>query len=61
MHAILSRIPTKDALHRRLPAIAGFTFGVAVTLCAGALFSVIYTGQGLSHVPVEIPPVYPNF
>ncbi|MDJ0825422.1 MAG: hypothetical protein QNJ16_07960 [Rhodobacter sp.] len=61
MDAILRRLPTQDSLQARAPALAGLAFGVAVMVLGGLLVSTIYTGQGLSYVPVETTPVYPNF
>jgi hypothetical protein len=57
---LADRLPSRDILHRRAPALAGFAFGALLTLFAGAFITVIYTGHGYSETPVRHTPVYPN-
>lgn len=58
----LSRlVPTAEDLDRHKGKIAGFIAGVAVPLVLVALFTVLYTGYGLSETPVRPAPIYPNF
>lgn len=61
MRRLARLVPTADGLDRNKAKIAGFVAGVVVPLVLVALFTVIYTGHGLSETPVSLPPIYPNF
>lgn len=61
MRRLARLVPTADGLDRNKAKIAGFVAGVVGPLVLVALFTVIYTGYGLSETPVSRPPIYPNF
>ncbi len=48
---LADRIPSRATLRNRLPALAAFAFGIALT---------IYTGRGFNVDPPQITHVYPN-
>jgi hypothetical protein len=60
MDAVLRRLPDAQAVRRRLPALAGFAFGVAIMVYAGLFASTLYTGRGFNVPPAQVTPVYPN-
>jgi hypothetical protein len=61
MRRLARLLPTAEGFERNKAKIAGFAAGVVVPLVVVALFTVLYTGHGLSETPVPLPPIYPNF
>ncbi len=57
---LADRIPSRATPRKRLPALAGFAFGIALTIYAGLFGSTIYTGRGFNVDPPQITHVYPN-
>ncbi|MEL7212630.1 MAG: hypothetical protein AAGK92_08215 [Pseudomonadota bacterium] len=46
---------------QKFPALAGFTAGIVITLAAGALGTVMFSGSGLSDTRAPSEVIYPNF